>query len=514
MPNLPTQEQLRLDCTRSVSIVPTSYRDEDNSIEVTFSTTAGQRALKYDWWEDKPYVEDLPMSGMDLGELNQGAHVLRAHDTFALESVLGSVIPGTATIATTPEGQEARARVTLSREASDAEIVNKLRTGVIRRWSYGYRRNGKPTVTRDEATGYEVRTFASHTPYELSPVPVPADGFTSTRAATPATAESVNPSKREESMDTTKIETPAVQPEVNLDEVRAQAVREEAARQNGIRSAARKLGTAEAEVEALCGDPNISLDAARARMIDALAAKDAVIPTHPQVTILNDPDQTRVDGMVEALAHRTDGKTFALTDNGKRFRSYRLADYAREFLGPKGRELSDSEAFDRVLGQRAFLATSDFPALLANVAAKNFNAGQQRATRWFEGCAARRTVKDFKSVSEVKMTMPSIVPTLGESGEYTYTTVTDHGETWALVSKADITQLTRQALINDDTNALGTIPAENGWRCVRTENYMVASLLNANANLSDGKALFHADHSNITASGGGVPSTTEIAKGR
>jgi Bacteriophage Mu Gp45 spike protein len=67
----PTPEQLKLDSVRAASVVPDSYREDDNSIEVTFSTSKGQRTVKMDWRRMEPYVESLPMSGMTLDHVQK-----------------------------------------------------------------------------------------------------------------------------------------------------------------------------------------------------------------------------------------------------------------------------------------------------------------------------------------------------------------------------------------------------------------------------------------------------------
>ena len=381
-----TPEQLqRFDSIRVLSVEPTSFNESANTVEVVFSTGAVVR--KRDWRNDTIYLENLPLSGMDLEELNNGAHVLRNHgmDSWnaTLDAVLGSVVPGSAKVV----GGEARATLRLSPTEGDAEVVAKIKAGVIRKISYGYEKVGDYVVSTDPGTGLEMRTWAKHRPYEISFVPVPADGLTNTRSA------GADGTPQESTMDTTLAPgagTPAPAPVIDLAAVRAAAGREEHDRLDGIRSTGKKLGSPEVVVEALCNDMAVTLDAARAKLIDAKAAKDAADATHNQhVDVVDHTDELRVKGLEEALLHRTDPRTFPLSDNGRRFRSLNLAGMARQFAGPKGNEMSDVEAVDHVIrGQRALLATSDFPTLLANVANKNFEAGQNRAARWFEPVAA------------------------------------------------------------------------------------------------------------------------------
>jgi hypothetical protein len=74
---------------------------------------------------------------MDCSELNAGAHVLRAHGMDpktgeGLDAIIGSVVPGSAHIVS---DTEARARITLSRAAGKADVVQDISDGVIRKWS-------------------------------------------------------------------------------------------------------------------------------------------------------------------------------------------------------------------------------------------------------------------------------------------------------------------------------------------------------------------------------------------
>lgn len=41
--------------SREAQLVPTTYNEADNTIEVVWTT--GSRVRRYDWWTDKPYEE-------------------------------------------------------------------------------------------------------------------------------------------------------------------------------------------------------------------------------------------------------------------------------------------------------------------------------------------------------------------------------------------------------------------------------------------------------------------------
>ncbi len=88
-----------------------------------------------------------------------------------------------------------------------------------------------------------------------------------------------------------------------------------------------------------------------------------------------------------------------------------------------------------------------------------------------------------------------------EGAEYKYITTSDRKETIALATYGEIFSITRQAIINDDLNMLVDIPVKMGRAAKATIGDLVYKVLTDNPKLSDGKALFHADHKNIATGG-------------
>ena len=502
------------DTTRSLAVVPSSYDEEANSIEVVFST--GAKVLKYDWRQDTPYIEELPLEGMDVSELNEGAHVLREHgfEGRGLDGVIGSVIPGTASVDL--EAQEAKATLQLSRAESDQELVGKIRDSVIRKLSYGYAKLGKYEVSTDEETGFEVRTWAEHRPYEISFVAVPADAGTGTRTQTPNQKE--DPMK-----DRTPDKTPEagsdVTPEpINLDEIRAAAIADENTRQTDIRSAASKLGLGDTEdTRSMLADPKVTADQARAKLIDMAAQKDEQTPTHPQVRVTRDENDTRFQAQVEGLAFRANPKGKP-SDLAKKYVNYRLADHARAMLRAGGVDvdgMADSQVFDEALfGSRAFHTTSDFSSLLVNALNKNFQAGYAAEARNFEAIANKRLITDFRPVYELRLGGFGELSAVAQGDEIPHGTITDGSENWTPQELGKRFSITRKALMNDNVGAFGSIPARLGSMVVRSEKTLFWALLTANAAMSDSENLFSAAHSNWRNSSGGAPSVAQIGHGR
>ncbi len=134
--------------------------------------TTGATVRRTDWWDGTEYDEVLSVEpgAVRLERLNRGAPFLDAHCSYALASVIGSVVPGTAKIA---DGQ-GTATIRLSKAEGVADTVQKIREGVICNVSVGYwvhkvvkTEGDRGTVDRWDVVDWE--------PLEISAVPIPAD---------------------------------------------------------------------------------------------------------------------------------------------------------------------------------------------------------------------------------------------------------------------------------------------------------------------------------------------------
>ncbi|MBK1793540.1 HK97 family phage prohead protease [Devosia sp. WQ 349] len=162
---------------RSGSLRPRSYDSVDNSIELVWSTGAAVRRRDYRTDSIFDEVLSLAPNHVRLDRLNAGAPLLDTHDDSNLASVLGSVVPGSAKVA---DGLGI-ARVRLSEAPGDADIVSKIRDGIIRNISVGYRIHQSIVSVGDDGDT-EVRTAIDWEPLEISAVPVPADAGSQIRS--------------------------------------------------------------------------------------------------------------------------------------------------------------------------------------------------------------------------------------------------------------------------------------------------------------------------------------------
>ena len=117
---------------RAADLLPSTLNEEDLSIEVVWST--GSRVRRQPLFGE-PFDEELSMdpASVRLERLNAGGPVLKVHDTSSLESVIGSVIPGSARV----ENGRGIARVRFSDREDVAPIWSDISSGHIRAVSIG-----------------------------------------------------------------------------------------------------------------------------------------------------------------------------------------------------------------------------------------------------------------------------------------------------------------------------------------------------------------------------------------
>lgn len=164
--------------TRAALVRSTSFDPEAYTVDVVWST--GAPVDRMDWRTGDLYREVLSLApgAVRLDRLNAGASFLDTHDSGALASVIGSVVPGSASV----DGERGVVTVVLSRADADRDTVGKIRDGVIRNISVGYVTHAYDETTED---GVTTRTATDWEPLEISAVPVPADAGAQIRSHQP-----------------------------------------------------------------------------------------------------------------------------------------------------------------------------------------------------------------------------------------------------------------------------------------------------------------------------------------
>lgn len=189
------------------------------------------------------------------------------------------------------------------------------------------------------------------------------------------------------------------------------------------------------------------------------------------------------------------------------FRGATLVELARHVTGFSG--YNPHEIIARAM------STSDFPVLLGNVANRVLVQAFESANGTYDQWTTAVDVDDFKTRNEVNLNMFSgRLKKITEGGEKKSKETNENSESWRIYSRGAEVMITREMLINDDLGAFNDIIIGFGEMAKRTANGETYDLLQSlndysGYKMSDGKAIFHADHKNIgTAAALSVDSLT------
>lgn len=528
--------------TRGAELVPASFNDDDNTVDVVWTT--GARGRRYDYWTDTQYEEELVVTpeAVDMTRFDAGViQVFDSHRTYGgVGAILGVAIRGSI------ENGEGRATIRLSKRADIADIVADIKGGIIRSISVGYVVN-KYEITRaiDRADGGTIPLYraVSWTPHEISFVGIPFDAESSTRSApnaghpcefiTRAPAHSV-PSTQEDNMPTAT--PPGAQNPAPIDATRtaapAPAPAAPPAADDAATRAAQEAATRAADITELCSRHGVSnlaaglirsgnsVDQARAAVLEELARDDAARGGHQntRIQVVTDEHQVRMAGIEEAMMHRIHAGA-QLTDNGRQYRGMTILEVGRDFLEARGintRGMDRMSLATQILQYRSGMhGTSDFAALFANVANKRMRDAYQENVGTYTQWARRApNAPDFKNINLAQLSgAPELLQT-NEHGEFKYGTMKDGGVSYALVTYGRMVSLTRQAIINDDLRAFERLVTAFGASSSRLENRLVYSQLTGNPLMGDGKELFHDDHKNLGTGAGSALQLSALKAGR
>lgn len=291
--------------------------------------------------------------------------------------------------------------------------------------------------------------------------------------------------------------------------IRAQVLAEQKARVNAIGNLFAMFGNKHMELQNQCvADPDCSVEQAKDLLLEALGKTATPSNKTSQPHIHASNGNFVADGIRQALMAR------AGYENQERDNVYNgmtLREYARMALTEKGIGVSSYNPMQMV-GLALTHSTSDFGNILLDVANKALLQGWDEAEETFQRWTKKGQLSDFKTVHRVGMGGFPALRQVREGAEYKYVTTGDKGETIALATYGEIFSITRQAIINDDLNQLTDVPMKMGRAAKGTIGDLVYAVLTKNPKLSDGKALFHADHKNLSTGAISVSSLDDARK--
>lgn len=530
---------------RAAELRAESFDEADNTIEIVWTT--GARVRRNSWW-DGPYDEELEVTpkAIRLDRLNLGAPFLNTHDSWDLSRVLGSVVPGSAKI----EKGKGTARILLSRAPGDADAIQKIRDGIVRNISVGYRVH-KVIKTEGQEGDVPLHRVVDWEPLEISAVPIPADPGAQVRSGErpegartypciivsdadrsthqngdPAMADKTNVRTEnpgdDKNVTTEERTAPTVETQpagVSADETRR--IADEAA--TAATANERKRTATITDLAVRSGVPEFGTQHVNAGtteaefrnlLLDKLMTEERKghpggpgHQTAPATVGDATHEQKRGLAIENALLHRADPKGFKLEAEGAReFVGMSLLEIGRECLEARGvrtRGMSKMELASTALSQRSggLHSTSDFPIILGNVLNKTLRSGYEAAPQTFRPLVREATVPDFKEVSRAQLGEAPQFDKVNEHGEFKRGTIGEAGEKYAIATYGKVVGVTRQVIINDDLGAFTRIPRAFGIQAAQLESDLVWAQIIGNPTMGDTLALFHATHKNLLTAG-------------
>ena len=200
---------------------------------------------------------------------------------------------------------------------------------------------------------------------------------------------------------------------------------------------------------------------------------------------------------------------FELTPEEKRTQheSVRLMDLAKTYLRlvnyPGHRAMGTEQIARAIFTPEAKYRASagnvsgSISNILANIQNKAMlKAYTKAAPTWRRWCKIGST-PDFKQAYRLRLSDFADLRQTDENGEILDSQIGDEKEALTLAVYARRISLTWQMFVNDDLDALGSLPAKMGQAAARLPSRLVYTQLLANGNMNDGNALFSAAHSNL-----------------
>lgn len=470
----------------------------------------GARVARYSFSEGR-YLLELSMEpkAVDLKRIQcGGAPLLNAHNSYSLSDVIGVV-------------EEAKidngigtATVRFSSREDVEPIFHDVCDGIIRNISMGAiiealelleAEDGQPKVYR--ATKWSV--------HELSLVPIGADMNAQTFSAETGAEEDpleelIGGNSMEQNMTKSTGSSAAApvttEPQViNLTaEERAQLQQAERDRVTEILALCRKHGMKE-DFAQQCVKEGTALDGVRVKILEQLAA---AAPTTSSVSVGAEESDKQREALSLAILNRVAPETYKADDSISGFRGRSLCEMARVYLGRQGVKTDDMpqlEIAHLALANRtqmgAMMTTGDMPIVLGNTIARRLRDQYQEMTPTWPQFCRRNTAPNFKEMTIVSLAGDTKFKDVPESAEYTAGSLTEASEKYSVKKSGRIISLSFEMMINDDLGAFNRIPQMVAAAARMKEADTIYGILNNNGNMSDGKALFHADHGNLASSG-------------
>lgn len=481
---------------------------DDRTATLTWYTGAAVR--RYDGRGVYEMRFSMEPGAIRMGRLASGsAPLLNSHRDFTVDDVIGVIARAWV------ENGQGKATVRFSKRADVDPVWQDVQDGILRNASMGVAIHAVEDVTPQGAEMRQV-LVTDWEPEEVSLVPIGADpgaGFKFERATGPQEQkmeETIVGAGEKAGVKSNDTGEPA-RVEINVDAEREAAALAERARIREIEKVGRAVGLNERLV-AQHVEAGTSVEDFRKVALDELAKRSEAAPIRSAAAVVTrDEADARRAGITAALLHRYDPALFPLKDElGRDWAGQTLLDLARECLETSG---TRTRRMPRHEIAKLALSTSDFPAILADVANKTLRQAYQAYPRTFLPFSRRRSAADFKNINAVQLGEAPSLQKVNEKGEFTHGSIAESKETYKLATYGRIVSITRQVIINDDLGAFTRIPAGFGVAAATLESDTVWGIITSNPNMGDGVALFHTNHSNLNSGSGSALALAGLGSG-
>lgn len=157
------------------------------------------------------------------------------------------------------------------------------------------------------------------------------------------------------------------------------------------------------------------------------------------------------------------------------------------------------------------LTTTDLPMLLIETSSRQLMESFETAEETWHLWCQTGIATDFKKSRAIGLEADMKPRKKREYGEYEHGELDEVGEEWFIEEFGRMIIISRQAIINDDLDALTQIPTECGEQTAEmVGDVAYAALLSSPNTMGDGKSLFHTDHKNLYTGLGGVPTVDSL----
>jgi len=457
---------------RALSPQPTTVDLEARTVEAIASTFADvQRA---------GYIERLNPKGADLSRF-VGAPVLDGHRSGSTRDQFG-VIEATEL---RPEGLWVRIKFR-SNDTARAVLAD-IAEGTLRGLSIGYTvaewKEGRDGNRR-------TRTANQWTALELSMVSIPADRDAHFRTG------ALHMEQDEQTVERQTETAQATRAQINAE----------------IRQIAETAGLTRAWADEQI-DAEATADAARRAAFEAMQTRSASATTRTQraeITVDHTDPAVIAERAGEALFARSH-PDHELSAPARPFAHMSIPDLARDCLRRAG--ITGAGMATETVITRALHTTSDFPLILGDTVGRELRRGYQAAQSGVRPLARQTTARDFRAKRSLTLGEGPMLEKVNEGGEFKHGTIDESGETYSLATFGRILSLSRQAMVNDDLGAFTQIAARMGTAAASFEAGELVKLVTSNPAMSDGTAVFHADHGNLEAAFA-APTATSLSAAR